>query len=158
MTSQADVDGANRLATFVSARPSAQVVSTNRLSPDGEGGEIRGVSKCLPGAIGVPRTVCSAVIVSLRSDTPPWQDAATLVHELGHFAGLEHRTEFDGYTDTLADTPACQNLGKSQLASCPDHDNLMFPSVNAATAEPSIAVSPLQRALVRASSLYRATP
>ena len=158
MTSQADVEAANRLARFVSARPSAQVVLTNLLSPDGDGGEISGVSNCLPGAVGVPGTVCSAVIVSLRSDSPPWQDAATLVHELGHFAGLEHTTEFDGYTDTLGDTPACQSLGKNQLASCPDHDNLMFPSVNAATAEPSIEVSPLQRALVRASSLYRATP
>lgn len=157
MTSQADVDAANKLAKFVSGRAAAQVVLTNRLSPDGDGGEISGVSNCLPGAVGVPGTVCSAVIVSLRAQTPAWQDAATLVHELGHFAGLEHTTEFDGYADTLADTPACTNLGKNQLASCPDHDNLMFPSVNMATGEPSIAVSPTQQALVRASALYRAT-
>ena len=80
------------------------------------------------------------------------------MHELGHFIGLEHTTEFDGYADTLNDTPACTNLAKNQLASCPDHDNLMFPTSNLATSEPSIAVSPMQRALVRASALYRKTP
>lgn len=156
--SQEQIDAANRLATFVGPRASAQIILVNRLRPDGDdGGEISGVSNCLPGAVGLPGTRCSAVVVSLRSETPAWQDAATLVHELGHFVGLEHTTEFDGYADTLSDTPACTALGKSQLASCPDHDNLMFPTVNLATDEPSVAVSATQRALVQASPLYRAT-
>jgi len=152
---QDEVDAANRLATAVSPRIAAQVVLTNRLSPDGpDGGPISGVSNCLPGAVGLPGTACSAVIVSLRGG-PAWQDAATLVHELGHFAGLEHTTEFGGDFDTLADTPQCTNTAKSALASCPDHDNLMFPSVNLSTSEASIAVSETQRAIMRSSSLYR---
>lgn len=154
---QEQIDAANRLATFVGPHASAQIILTNRLSPDGDDGEISGVSNGLPGAIGLPGSRCSAVVVSLRSGTPAWQDAATLVHELAHFVGLEHTTELDGYADTLNDTPACTTLGKSQLASCPDRNNLMFPTVNLATDEPSVAVSATQRALVQASPLYRAT-
>lgn len=144
------VDDANRLATVTAG---AQVVLTNALQPEG-GAEISGLS-CVPGAVATGGTPCSAVLVSLRSTSAPWHDAATLVHELGHFAGLSHSTEFTGQTDGLADTPACTNLEKAALASCPDHDNLMFPSVNSATDLASISVSPTQRAVLRGSSLYR---
>jgi len=98
--------------------------------------------------------------VSLRSDAVPWEDAATLVHELSHFVGLSHTTELGGgvAVDTLADTPACPNTAdKDALASCPDHDNLMFPSVNSATDAASIWTSETQRALMRSSPIYRAS-
>jgi hypothetical protein len=157
ISSQSGVDAANVLATATSARPAAQVILTNHLSPDGDGSEISGVSNCLPGAVGVPGTTCSAVIVALRSGSPAWLDATTIVHELGHFAGLEHSTEFGGEADSLTDTPACTDMSKSGLATCPDHDNLMFPSVNLADAVEAVAVSPTQAAIVRSSPLYRAT-
>ncbi len=150
LAGQADVDAANRLVT---ATAGAQVVLTNDLSPEGTG-SISGLS-CVPGAVRTPGTVCSAVLVSLRDGAEPWHDAATLVHELGHFAGLEHSTEFSGQTDALSDTPACTNLEKAALASCPDHDNLMFPSVNSATSVDAISVSATQRALMRSSLLPR---
>lgn len=150
ISGQDSVDAANRLVT---ATAGAQVVLTNVLSPEGTG-EISGLS-CVPGAVNTAGTVCSAVIVSLRANSAPWMDAATLVHELGHFAGLSHSTEFDGNTDALADTPACTDLSKANLNSCPDHDNLMFPSVNSATDLASISVSANQRAVVRGSSIYR---
>jgi Pregnancy-associated plasma protein-A len=154
---QSGVDDANTLASAVNARPAAQVVLTNRLSPDGDEGEISGISNCLPGAVGMPGTKCSAVIVSLRAETPAWIDASTMVHELGHFVGLAHTTEFGGSGDSLNDTAECTNTAKGSLASCPDHDNLMFPSANLADDEPSITVSPTQRAIMLSSPIYRAT-
>jgi hypothetical protein len=158
ISGQEEMNDANKLATFRSTRPAAQVVLTNVLDADGYGeGEISGISNCLPGAVGVPGTACSAVIVSLRAGGPAWEDAATMVHELGHFVGLEHTTEFGGTGDSLADTSECTDTAKGSLASCPDHDNLMFPSSNLATGESSIAVSETQRAIMRSSPLYRAT-
>lgn len=151
-----EIDAANVLANARNTRPAAQVVLTNRLSPDGNG-EISGISNCLPGAVGVPSTTCSAVIVSLREGAPAWQDAATMVHEIGHFVGLAHTTEFEGDGDTLADTPLCTDTSKSALDSCPDHDNLMFPSVSSATSEAALTVSEAQRAIFRSSPIYRAT-
>lgn len=156
IASQSAVEAANALATATSAHPAGQLILTNRLSPDGDASEISGVSNCLPGAVGVPGTSCSAVIVSLRG-APAWEDATTIVHELGHFVGLEHSTEFGGEPDSLSDTPACTDMSKSALASCPDHDNLMFPTVNLADAVQAVSVSPTQAAIVRSSPLYRAT-
>lgn len=131
-----------------------QIVLTNVLDPEGVG-EISGLCSCLPGAPGTSGNVCSSVLVSFRSSSPAWQDATTAVHELGHFVGLEHSTQLDGEADGLADTPACTDTSKGGLTHCPDHNNLMFPSVNLSDDELSVTVSPTQRALFRASALYR---
>jgi hypothetical protein len=148
---------AHRRAASASGEQRAQVVLTNVLQPDDEG-EISGNCGCLPGAPTVAGTICSSVVVAFRGG-PAWVDASTIAHELGHFAGLEHTTELDGEPDNLSDTPECAEIGtKAGLLNCPDHDNLMFPSVDQGTAEQSLSVSPKQRALVRASSLYRASP
>jgi hypothetical protein len=154
ITGQEGVDAANRLATAPHA--SAQIILTNRLDPDDNGGQISGITNCMPGAVGVPSTTCSAVIVALRDGAPAWEDASVIVHELGHFVGLHHTTEFEGTTDELTDTAACTNTTKSALASCPDRANLMFPSVNFAGSEAASEVSSSQRALFRSSLLYRA--
>lgn len=149
------IDAANRLATAHGDRPSAQVVLTNKLEPDGAGsGEISGITNCLPGAVGVPGTPCSAVIVALRLSV--YEDAVTIVHELGHFIGLEHTTEFDDEAfDQLSDTPECTNMSKSAMSSCPDLSNLMFPTSIAQT-ERHVVVSPTQARIMHASPLYRA--
>lgn len=153
---QDGIDEANKQATFLGERPSAQIILTNGLVPDGE---ISGISNCLPGAVGVPSTRCSAVIVSLRaeSDAELWIDASTLVHEVGHFMGLEHTTEFGRGEDALSDTPVCSNTEeKGALQSCPDVDNIMFPTSNLATSEPSIWASEKQKLVVQTSPIFRA--
>jgi hypothetical protein len=147
------IDAANRLATAQGDRPAAQVILTNKLEPDGAGsGEISGITNCLPGAIGVPGTPCSAVIVALRLSV--YEDAVTIVHELGHFIGLEHTTEFDddGF-DQLSDTPECTNMSKTAMPSCPDLTNVMFPTSIART-ERQVVVSPTQARIMHASPLY----
>ena len=152
---QEEIDGANRVAD--DPRPSAKLVLTNRLSPEGDG-EISGVVNEIPGAIAVPGTNASAVIVSLREGSPVWVDASTIVHELGHFVGLEHTSELGvPASDALADTPVCaETTNKSALPTCADRNNLMFPTVNLASAEEAIWVSETQRALFLSSPLYRA--
>ncbi|MFO0726364.1 MAG: hypothetical protein U1E65_21440 [Myxococcota bacterium] len=154
LSSQTAIDEANRAADSVSAGAAAQIVLTQELSPDG--GVLSGVSNCLPGAIGVLGTPCSAVIVALRSDEEPWMVGAAMAHELGHFMGLNHSTEFDGLADTLADTPSCSDTSKDGLARCPDRNNLMFPSVNTASGAEALWASPTQRAVVQSSPLLRA--
>lgn len=156
LTSIDAIDEANKLAVEHGTRPSAQLILTSTLEPDGAGnGQISGISNCLPGAVGVPGTKCSAVIVAFRAS--PQEDATTIVHELGHFIGLEHTTELDGsYFDTLGDTPECTNTGKSSLSSCPDFTNLMFPT-SIAQEDRSVVVSPTQARVMHASPLYRAS-
>lgn len=152
---QSELDAANVLASAPQTRPAAQIVFTNRLEPDGAGeGEISGVANCLPGAIGVPATKCSAVVVALRG-SEVWEDAATIVHELGHFIGLEHTTEFGGGGDLLSDTPECTSTAKADLTSCPDFDNLMFPTSSVSSTERAVKVSATQRRIMQASPLYR---
>ncbi len=149
----------NRLATAVNDHPVAQVILTNVLDPDGDGGTLSGLTNCLPGAVGIPGTGCSAIIVAVGGG-PAFEDGATLVHELGHFMGLDHTTELAGDRfDSLSDTPQCHvSSGKSfDFATCPDHTNLMFPTNTSADAEALFSISPTQRAVVRGTSLYRVT-
>jgi len=155
ISGQDAVDTANTLAVAQGDGPSAQIVLTNVLEPDGAGnGEIGGITNCLPGALGRGGTKCSAVIASLRGSAQ--DDATTIVHELGHFIGLEHTTELGGDVfDELSDTPKCTNMAKNALASCPDFTNLMFPT-SLANEEHVVVVSPTQARIMHASPLYRA--
>lgn len=47
-----------------------------------------------------------------------------LAHEVGHYIGLFHTSESNGFShDPLPDTPECSRISQQ----CPDIDNLMFP-------------------------------
>lgn len=58
------------------------------------------------------------------------QIANTAVHELGHFFGLEHTTEYGGTLfDNYTDTPECSEMESPSfnINKCPDIHYLMFP-------------------------------
>ena len=153
LTAEADIDAVVRLPE-ANAVISAQLVLTNELKPDGQG-EISGLSPCLPGAPGTPGTSCSAFIASLRANGVAWQDASVWVHELSHFVGLRHSSEFGAPAfDGLSDTPDCMDTSKTGLATCPDRNNLMFPSVNNADGLDALTLSETQAAAWRASPLH----
>ncbi len=144
-------DGSARLIAQASAPagPALHVVLTNELSYGG-GEALLGYSVGLPGAAGTPSTVRSAIAVALYDDGSAQNDAVTFLHEMGHFAGLMHSTDYDGTPDLLDDTPTCTASAKSCSA---NDDNLMAPDGPARAA----VVSPSQVRVVRGAPFYRAT-
>ena len=82
------------------------------VSDFGSGSLIIGVSGGTPGPVLVQGTSSSGVVVSTWStlsvsESQRWAPAlaGTVAHEVGHFLGLEHTTEYDGTPDGLPDTP-----------------------------------------------------
>ena len=56
--------------------------------------------------------------------------ANVAAHEIGHFFGLSHTTEYGGKEfDSLDDTPECEGLQKENfnMEKCPDRNYIMFP-------------------------------
>lgn len=94
-----------------------------------------GVSAGAPGFAGEHGTRQSGIAVSAEYlGSPQGNDltATTFAHELSHFLGLNHTTEFDGETsDPIADTPNCIGEDIDYISECPDWGNLMFPSAHA---------------------------
>ena len=131
----------------VKAAHALHVVLTNELSYGG-GEALLGYSVGMPGASNLPSSVRSSVAVAIYDDQTAMNDAITILHEMGHFVGLMHSTEYDGTPDLLADTPTCPPPGKN----CPDVNNLMAPDGPAKVA----LVSPSQVRVVRGSPIYRA--
>lgn len=132
----------------VSAPHALHVVLTNELSYGGGGEGLLGYSVGMPGAANLPSSVRSSVAVAIYDNGTAMNDAITVLHEMGHFVGLMHSTEYDGTPDLLADTPTCPPPGKN----CPDVNNLMAPDGPAKAA----LVSPSQIRVVRGSPIYRA--
>ena len=103
-----------------------------------EDGAVAGFSAS-PGAIynGDPDKFADIIVISSHIKNRRWNDdlsstgiANTAIHELGHFFGLSHTTEFGGYEfDNLDDTPECPDLqdSESRINKCPDRHYIMFP-------------------------------
>ena len=99
-------------------------------------GAVQALSGGIPGPLGVHGTGASGIAIA--TDTllaKPSALGRTLAHELGHFLGLMHTTEYDGSAhDPLTDTPACplaaDGDGDGRLTSdeCTAYDgqNLLF--------------------------------
>ena len=116
-----------------------------------------GIAPGIPGASTRTGTVMSGVTLALTPDTPADLDGLALLHEVGHFIGLAHSTEFDGESkDPLADTPTCVGILDLQkpetIDRCPDKNNLMFPTLWGSGVE----VSDSQKIVFRGSPSYKA--
>jgi hypothetical protein len=140
-------------------RPDSQVLSvmlTNSI--DIGGGGAWGIAPGIPGVAARSGTPMSGIILAV-GDTPAVGDGLTLLHEAGHFFGLNHTTEFYGeYADPLGDTPRCTTISlddPSSFKSCPDRKNVMFPAFYG-TAGSAVEVSEAQRAVFRGSPIYKA--
>lgn len=129
----------------VSNKPALNVLYVSLLTGQLDGAA--GVSSGLPGSAVVHGSNASGIIAMYFDD--PF-DKTILRHEGGHFGGLFHTTEFEpGNSDFLADTPVCDDV-IAQLESCPDFDNIMFP-----TGGSGLGFSPKQIQVMQASALYR---
>ena len=115
-----------------------------------------GISSGLPGLAGMHGTVASAVAFTSeyldRGDEDLELTAVVFAHEVGHFLGLFHTSEFySDSTDPLSDTPACGPLIRSDPESCPDWRNLMFPFAG----PDHTLLSAEQATIIRANPLSR---
>ena len=157
------VDSETSLADAFSAskgRPDAQALNvtlTNSID-FGDGNAAWGIAPGIPGAAARTGTLMSGIILAI-GDTPAIGDGLTLLHEGGHFIGLNHTTEFyGGLADPLEDTPKCATISLDDpgtFQSCADRTNIMFPAFYGA-AGAAVDVSDAQRAIYRGSPTYKA--
>lgn len=112
-----------------------------------------GISPGVPGAAGIFGRAVSGISVTPTNSAEV--DAYTIVHEMGHFFGLNHTTELDGTSvDPLSETPICSTIANLDLKACPDKDNVMF----VAGAATGAKFTPSQLRVLRGSPVYRAFP
>lgn len=129
------------------------ILLTNSIRQGGESVAI-GISPGIPGAASVFGRGVSGIIVVPGSTAE--DDVLTMIHEMGHFIGLNHTTEFDGKSsDPLKDTPACPaaTISAHQFQNCPDNTNVMFAA--GALAGP-VSLSPTQKRVYHGSPIYKA--
>jgi hypothetical protein len=132
----------------------AHVVFLNELTF--QGSPLWGTSSGLPGTATSTGHSRSGVALDISLGFGAIADGKTMVHELGHFAGLFHTTDPSGvYPDTLSDTPTCVNT--ANVLSCPDRNNIMFFAFWGASGGVDIQTSEHQRRIMHASPLYRAS-
>jgi hypothetical protein len=113
-----------------------------------------GLAPGIPGAANRFGSAMSGLLIVFSGDA--MADALTMFHEMGHFVGLSHTTEFSGdASDPLAETPVCNSIGKSkeEQETCPDRNNVMFP---AGSAGDLIELTPTQKRVYRGSPIYKA--
>jgi len=124
----------------------------------GDGMAAWGIAPGIPGAHTRTGTMMSGIILAV-DDAPAVGDGLTILHEAGHFFGLNHTTELTGEnSDPLSDTPLCVGISIDDplsLKACPDKANVMFPTFYG-TAGSLIDVSESQKRIYRGSPIYKA--
>lgn len=142
------------------SRPNEQALNlllTNGID-FGDGMAAWGIAPGIPGAHTFSGTMMSGIILAV-DDTPAVGDGLTILHEAGHFFGLNHTTELTGEnSDPLNDTPLCVGISIDDplsLKACPDKANVMFPTFYG-TAGSLIDVSESQKRIYRGSPIYKA--
>lgn len=125
------------------------LVRALELSP---GHPLFGRAAAIPGPATHAGTRQSGIAVAILPESSPATDALVMLHEAGHYFGLNHTSELaaDAF-DPLDDTPRCEGLWLGKMAECPDAHNLMFPSASWS----GLKVSDGQRAVVLGSPVYR---
>jgi hypothetical protein len=113
-----------------------------------------GISLGIPGAANTPGNEQSWLALASVPDAPAEIESIVLAHEVGHFLGLNHTTEIQGdFADPLPDTPRCAGIDINMLESCPDFENIMFPSGAAAQRNQASA---MQRRVLHGSPMVEA--
>jgi hypothetical protein len=145
----------------------ASAFESTKLVPDGQAlhvlftndlGDALGIAGAIPGSATKNGTSISAIAVRQYDGSSAALDGYTMLHEMGHFAGLSHTTEFvwdddAGYYDPLLDTPACDGgVTDTNVLKCPDYSNVMFPTGEQEDGLLTLA----QVRVIRGSPIYRA--
>ncbi len=131
--------------------PVLHVLITNAIRIEGQP-VAQGISPGIPGAANLFGRGVSGIIVSPTGFVD--EDVLVMLHEAGHFIGLNHTTEFDGQSsDPLSDTPVCDDISHSNLGACPDRSNVMFA---AGAISGPVNLSPTQKRVYRGSPIYKA--
>lgn len=118
-----------------------------------DGSGVIGISAGLPGAAGLHGTRSSGVVMTAEyadgTDAGSAFTSIVLAHEMGHYLGLFHTTEFTfAHWDPLTDTPQCETRNPE---TCPDLTNLMFPLAG----EDHTVITPQQASVLLANPLTR---
>ncbi len=160
--SLAELDGVNPLlegfAVSAGEKDGTQalhILFTNTISQNGQP-FAAGISPGIPGAATIYGRNVSGIIVATMADAQT--DVLTMIHEAGHFFGLNHTTELDGESaDPLSDTPECPSadIQSQQLQICPDRANVMFV---AGAIDGPVSLSATQKRVYRGSPIYKAFP
>jgi hypothetical protein len=160
----ASLDGVNALVQGFSVSDKRRnglqemhLLFTNEIAQNGEP-IAAGISPGVPGAATIFGRGVSGIIISTSGSSE--DDVQTMIHETGHFIGLNHTTEFDGVlSDPLSDTPLCTTMDGTKtltkLRLCPDRTNIMFA---AAAIEGPITLSPTQKRIYRGSPIFKLFP